>query len=783
MKTRKSKSKSARTSRRNSPHIPAKDGQSRKSAGSGETRKRDMADPHAHREAQKYENPIASREYLMSYLAERGEALDYEQLADELGLRDEEAREALRRRLNAMVRDGQLVRNRRDALVLVNSEDLIRGRVIAHPDGFGFLVPDGGGDDLFLSPRQMRSLFHGDRAVVRVVGVDRRGRPEGAVVEVLERNTWHVVGRLHLQGGVAFLDPDNKRVTHEILVPPEHVGDAEDGLIVTVEIIEQPTSHRQPIGRVIEVLGEHMAPGMEIDIAIRAHDLPVAWPDAVRREIAGLHPEVPEASKRDRVDLREVPLVTIDGADARDFDDAVYCEPKPSGWRLLVAIADVSAYVKPGSALDAEARSRSTSVYFPERVIPMLPEVLSNGLCSINPQVDRLCMVCEMVVNREGKMTRSRFFEGVMRSAARLTYSEVAAMLVERDAALRERHQSLVPHLEALHALFKVLLAGREQRGAIDFETTETRIVFGTDRKIETIVPVERNDAHRLIEECMVLANVAAARYLEKNRIPGLYRVHQGPPAEKLADLRTFLGELGLRIGGGDKPEAADYAKLLSSVRGRADAHLIQTVMLRSLSQAVYSPDNQGHFGLALPAYAHFTSPIRRYPDLMVHRAIRHLLQGGKPDDFAFTHPDLVLIGEHCSSNERRADEATRDAIDWLKCEYMQDRVGEEFDGVISSVTSFGIFVELSEIYVEGLVHITGLGSDYYHFDPVGHRLRGERTGRMFRLGDRVRVKLVRVNLDDRKIDFEMAGEEPRKDMAVPADGERKNRRGKRRRR
>jgi len=722
-----------------------------------------IVDPHAVREAGKYENPIPSREFILAHIAERAEPLDFAQIASALGLHDEDQLEALRRRLNAMSRDGQLIRNRREGFVLVNHQDLVSGRIIGHPDGFGFLVPDGGGDDLFLSPRQMQSVMNGDRAVARVTGIDRRGRPEGAIVEVLERNTLRVVGRFHCESGVGFLVPDHKRLTHEIVVPAPMQGEAQNGQIVTVEIVEHPTKHSQAIGRVIEVLGDHMAPGMEIDVAIRAHNLPLEWPDAVREQIATLSEQVPEEAKQNRLDLRDTALVTIDGADARDFDDAVYCERKPKGWRLLVAIADVSHYVRPGTALDAEARGRSTSVYFPERVIPMLPEILSNGLCSINPLVDRLCMVCELTFDADGKVTRTNFHEGVMRSAARLIYDDVAAMLVDGDVALREKYAGVLPHLEDLYALYKVLRVAREKRGAIDFDTTETRIVFGADRKIEAIVPVIRNDAHKLIEECMVAANVAAARYLEKHKMPTLYRVHGGPPPEKLADLRTFLGELGLTLKGGDKPQALHYAELLAMVHERPDSHLIETVMLRSLSQAVYSPDNIGHFGLAHDAYAHFTSPIRRYPDLMVHRAIRHTLAGGSAETFAYTHPDMVLLGEHCSTNERRADDATRDAVSWLKCEYMMDKVGEVYPGTISSVTSFGLFVELDEIFVEGLVHVTALSNDYYHFDPAGHRLRGERTGKLYRLADRITVKVVRVNLDDRKVDFELA-----EDVAEP---------------
>jgi len=714
-------------------------------------------DPHRQREAKKYDNPIPSREFILETLTQHAAPMAFQEVADALGLHDEQDVLALERRLGAMVRDGQLVRNRREAYCLVNKRDLIAGRIIAHPDGFGFVKPDEGGDDLYLYPKEMRAVFHGDRVVARVTGRDRRGRMEGSVVEILERGTRSVVGRLYSDSGVGFVVPDNKRMTHEVIIPSDRVLDARQGQIVVVEITDQPTKRTPPIGRIVEVLGDHMGPGMETDIAIRAHDLPVEWPEAVTAEIAGLAEEVPEAAKAGRTDLRELPLVTIDGADARDFDDAVFCERKPKGWRLLVCIADVSAYVRPGSALDQEAIKRGNSVYFPDRVIPMLPEVLSNGLCSINPQVDRLCMACELYVSREGKVSRSRFFEAVMRSHARLTYDQVAAMLDGDEPELSDRYAALLPHLHELYALFQALHAARAKRGAIDFDTTETKFIFNESRRIARIEPLVRNDAHRIIEECMLAANVAAARLFERKKMPALYRIHETPNEEKLSDLREFLGELGLALPGGNKPTAQDYATLLESVKGRPDAHLIQTVLLRSMQQAMYSSDNAGHFGLAYDAYTHFTSPIRRYPDLVVHRIIKHILAGGTAADLDFSKPELQQIADVCSGTERRADEATRDAESWLKCEYMRDKLGETFDGTITSVQGFGIFVELDQIYVDGLVHITALDNDYYHFDPVGHRLTGERTGQVYRLGDRLRVQLAAVNLDERKIDFVLA--------------------------
>ncbi len=725
-------------------------------------------DPYAQREAAKYENPIPSRELIIQLIEHAGKPLLRNEIAEAFTLTTEDQLEALRRRLRAMERDGQLLFNRAQKYCLVNSRDLFAGRIMGHADGFGFIRPDDGSDDLFLSPREMNQVLHNDRAVVRVAGVDRKGRREGAIVEILERNTQQIVGRLYKEGGFTYVVPDNKNIAQTVLIQQGDEGRAKLGQIVIAEILQQPTKLRQPIGRVVEILGDHMAPGMEIEMAIRSHELPNQWPDELLEEIKPLTKEVPEAAKQGRVDLRDIPLVTIDGEDARDFDDAVYCKKTPKGWKLLVAIADVSHYVQINSALDKEAHKRSTSVYFPEQVIPMLPEILSNGLCSLNPDVDRLCMVCELFIDEQGKVSRSRFFEGVMRSHARLTYTEVAKMLVDSASqpgageakALAKKYKALMPDLQELYALYKVMRVSREQRGAMDFDTQETRIIFGANRKIERIVPVVRNDAHKLIEEFMITANMAAAKFLNAKKMPKLLRIHEGPVADKLLNLKTFLGELGLSLGGGLKPTPLDYMHLMESVKDRLDAHLIQTVLLRSMSQAVYSPELKGHFGLALEAYAHFTSPIRRYPDLLVHRAIRHCLQGKSAESFFYGIPDMVSLGEHCSANERRADDATRDVVSWLKCEYMTDKVGEEFLGIISAVTSFGFFVELAEIYVEGLVHISNLGQDYFHFDPTSHQLKGERTGTNFRLGDSVRVKVARVDLDEKKIDFELVQKE-----------------------
>lgn len=713
-------------------------------------------DPYAEREAKKYINPVPSRELILDLLKKTAKPIGNREINKVFAIADEEQQEAMRRRLRAMERDGQVLKNRRQCYCIINSQDLIVGRILGHADGFGFLTPDNGSDDLFLSPREMKAVMPNDRAVAQVSGIDRKGRREGSIVEVLERNTQQVVGRYQHENGFSFVIPDNSRINKDIIIPEGHNNGAVHGQIVVAHLLQQPSKRSQPIAEIGEVLGDHMGPGMEIAVALRSHQLPHQWPREVDAQISSLKAQVSEQDKQNRVDLRATPFVTIDGEDAQDFDDAVFCKKTTKGWRLLVAIADVSHYVAVTSALDQEAHNRSTSVYFPEQVIPMLPEVLANGLCSLNPGLDRLCLVCELNFNQQGKVIRSHFFEAVMRSHARLSYTEVAKILVD-DKDLSKKYQALLPHLEALYALYQVLKVMREQRGAMAFDSQETQIIFGHDRKIEKIIPTQRNDAHRLIEEFMIAANIAAARFLKGKKMPHLLRIHDDPAVDKVIDLRTFLNELGFQLSGGAKPEPKDYMYLIKQIQGRADAHLIQTVLLRSLSQAVYSPDEKGHFGLALDAYTHFTSPIRRYPDLLVHRAIRHCIQGKKPETFPYSMSDMVTLGEHCSAHERRADEATRDVISWLKCEFMLDKLGATFTGIISAVTGFGFFVELADVYVEGLVHISSLGEDYFHFDPISHQLQGERTGFKYRLGDRVGVVVARVNLDEKKIDFNLA--------------------------
>ena len=707
---------------------------------------------------EQYAVSIPTREEMLALLTEEGVPVSEERLGELLGI-SQAQREGFERRLAAMERDGQVMRNRRGHILIADKAGLVKGRVIGHPDGFGFLKPDSG-EDLFLGPKQMHKALHGDIVLARVVGIDRRGRPEGSIVEVLERANSKVVGRVYIEQGVAFLIAENKRINQDILITPDSLKGVKAGQVCVAEIVEQPTKNAEPIGRIVEVLGNYADPGMEIEIALRKHDLPHEFSTQALAAAKKLPKTVAAKDVKGRKDLRGLAFVTIDGETAKDFDDAVYCERKGKGFKLWVAIADVSHYVKPGDPLDQEAYERGNSVYFPRRVIPMLPEELSNELCSLKPEVDRLVMVCEMEVSPGGVVKSYEFYAGVIHSHERMTYTIVNEMLQGRE---RPRHS-----VEALYEVFKALLSQRQKRGAIDFDSVETRMIFDEQGKIEKIVRVERNDAHRLIEECMLAANVCASDYLEKNEQPTLYRVHEGPSAEKLEGLRTMLKDFGLALGGGEEPQARDYAQLLERIKDKPYSGMLQTVMLRSLSQAVYTPENVGHFGLAYDAYAHFTSPIRRYPDLLVHRGIKAVLAGKR-----YEAESWAGIGEHCSETERRADDATRDVEAWLKTYYMQDHVGSEFDGTISGVTNFGLFVTLDEMYVDGLVHISDLGQDYFTFDAHKHMLRGDRTGVKYQLAGRVRVKVVRVNLEQAKIDFVIVERPPEaRSRAIDVDAD-----------
>jgi ribonuclease R len=720
-------------------------------------------DPHAEREALRYANPIASREAILALLAESDGPLDAEQIAARLQLSAPDRFEALTKRLAAMLRDGQLLANRRGHYAVAQRLDLIAGTVIANPEGFGFLRTEQGGDDLFLPPGELRKAMHGDRVLASVTGVDRRGRREGAIVEVLERRLTRIIGRFGERGGIGYVSPDDRRVLHEVMIPPDAREGAREGQLVVCEIVEPPRHGRPPFGRILTVLGDKLTPSLVVEAAIHGHGLPHEFSPAVLAEASAVPLTVDAATAAARVDLRATPLVTIDGEDAKDFDDAVWCEPNKAGFRLIVAIADVSHYVRPETALDEEAQERATSVYFPGFVVPMLPETLSNGICSLNPKVDRLCFVCDMQVGRDGAVTRSTFYEAVMRSHARLTYSQVWKALAPEQALEGEGEEaraqigSLMPQIERLYQLFQLLAKARAQRGAIEFESSEVRFVLGPAGEVVQAGMLERNDAHKLIEECMIAANVEAARFLLEREIPAPYRIHDRPPEQKYADLQEFLGEFGLVMPPWGKAQPRDFTALIKRIRARPDAALIESVLLRSQSLAVYSPDNIGHFGLALEFYAHFTSPIRRYPDLLVHRAIKHAIGGGTAQDFRYAAHDMAQLSLHCSECGRRADEASREVDERYRAAWMEKHVGSEFDGTISGVTSFGLFVELADSKVNGLVHVTQLPNDYYHFDPVRKTLSGERVGSSFRLGDSVRVLVLRASVEDRRIDFRLA--------------------------
>ena len=691
-------------------------------------------------------------------LREAGRPLLFDELVALSKASSTAARKRLQTDVDALLHDGEIVRNRRDELCLRERLPLIVGTVSGHRDGYGILHPDDRSAPVILPYRQMREVIHGDRVAARISGKDQRGRPEGTIVEVLERGTQEIVGRLYEEAQIYYVVPDNPRISHRVLVPRDRLAGAAAGQVVLLKLIEPPSRTAQPLGHITRVLGEHAAPGMETDIAIHSHGLPFEFPPEAVHEAESFGHAVSAAAKRGREDIRELPLVTIDGEDARDFDDAVWCEPtRGGGWRLIVAIADVASYVEKDSALDQEAQHRGTSVYFPNRVLPMLPEALSNGLCSLNPNVDRLCMACEMKVDAKGKVTKARFFEGLMKSSARLTYTKVAAYLANPTAPHESQVHAAGPLLTELHALYRALAGARASRGALDFDAPELKVHFGADGRIAALVEQPRNDAHRLIEECMIAANVEAARFLKKHRIPTLYRVHGQPEEEKLQTLRQFLNGFGIHLPVDRSLEPKDLGAVLQKVLANEEAHLIQTVVIRSLPQAVYQPANIGHFGLALKEYAHFTSPIRRYPDLMVHRGIRHVLRGGSAADFDWPPARMAEIGQSSSFTERRADEATRDAMAWLKCEYMQHQIGEEFDALVTGVVDFGLFVQVKGLQIDGLVHVSSLGADYFSRDRSGFRIVGARSGRTFRLGDHLRVRLVNVVIDERKIDFELA--------------------------
>lgn len=726
-------------------------------------------DPYASREAEKYEQPIASREAILALLERCEGPQTAEELGARLGLTAPDRAEALSRRLGAMVRDGQLVQNRRGGFAPIQTLNLVTGVVIANPEGFGFLRPVEGGDDLFLPPYEMRKVMHGDKVLARVTGIDHRGRREGSIARVLERGMTRLIGRFSVEMGINYVVPDDKRIQRNVQVPPDQTGGANDGQLVVCELTQAPDSRRPPIGRIIAVLGDKLTASLVVETAIHGHELPFEFPQEVLDEAASVPLVVEPAMIGGRVDLRSTPLVTIDGEDAKDFDDAVYCEPNADGFRLVVAIADVSNYVRPGTPLDDEAQKRATSVYFPGFVVPMLPETLSNGICSLMPKVDRMCFVCDMQIDREGQVTGSRFYEAVMNSHARLTYTQVWQAVGEDDAGAKAFIGDLLPQVQRLHQLYKVLSKARSKRGAIEFESSEVRFVLDNRGEVTQAGMLVRNDAHKLIEECMIAANVEAAKYLLSRHVPAPYRVHEKPPETKYADLLEFLKEFKLSLPPWSKVRPGDYTKLLKKIRDRPDATLLESVLLRSQSLAVYSPDNNGHFGLALEAYAHFTSPIRRYPDLLVHRAIKHALSGKPLDKFTYTAREMAALALQCSERERRADEAEREVDERYRAAWMEKHVGGQFDGVISGVTSFGLFVELADSKVQGLVHVTQLPQDHYKFDATRKTLTGERRGSSYRLGDQVRILVLKASMEERKIDFRLVEHKGEEEEAGPA--------------
>lgn len=744
----------------------------KKASKTSSKRTRPSAQSRGNPENKPYKHPVPSRNELLEFLTEAGTPVKADAILAGFGLKGQRMRSMLTDRLNKMLRAGQIIENRRGEYCLMAKLDLLTGTVSGHRDGFGFVALDEGGDDVYLSAREMQALFDGDRVAIKIVGTDRRGKPDGKLVDVLERRTTEIAGQFIRERGIGIVIPDNPRIAHRILIAKGESGQAKPGQMVVVQILDYPSHAEQSTGRVVRVIGDPNQKGIATDIAIHSHNIPTEWPKDVLKEIRVYGEHVPDDAKKGRTDLRGMNLVTIDGADARDFDDAVFCEPAGKGWRLIVAIADVAHYVAVGTALDKQAISRGTSVYFPDRVVPMLPEVLSNGLCSLNPKVDRLCMVCDMRVSPDGQVSKATFYEGVMRSAARLTYSQVSEYLTrESSDGVPKAQQSVLNHL---HELYKVFATARDRRGAIELDLPNTSFALNEDGEIENIVAVPRNDAHRLIEECMIAANVEAAKFLKKHQIPGLYRVHPKPDPDRFEDLRQYLLSLGLKVPHSDHVAPKQFNELLAQVKGRPDSAAISMAMLRSLTHAEYTPKNIGHFGLSLDAYAHFTSPIRRYPDLLVHRAIRHIVRGGKPGKYDYDPRSMERLGAITSAHERRAEEATREVEAWLKCQYMENKVGQEYDGVITGVTNFGVFVQLNELQVDGLVHVTSLENDYYKFDVGSQRLIGERSGKTYSLGEAMRVRVSKVDMDNRKIDFQLAraaGSEP-----VPAKRRRSSR-------
>lgn len=703
-----------------------------------------------------YEHAVPDTGTILKTLGERGLPVTLGELARDLDVRGERLLVALKKRLGRMSTSGQLLVNRRGEYCLLAKIDALPGVVKAHPDGFGFMSPDDDSEDVYLPYQEMRALLDGDRVAVRLTGRGRRDRRTGSVVDILERGKATLVGQYHREHGVGYVREAASRSPHNFMVPDHYRAGAKHGQMVKLKITDYPAAQREAHGKIVRVLGEPSDPGMATTLAIESFGLPADWSATILQGAAALGDRVRSADQAERVELRELPLVTIDGADARDFDDAVFAEPDGTNWRLIVAIADVSRYVKPSDAIDQEAQRRGTSVYFPDQVLPMLPESLSNGLCSLNPKVDRLCLACDMRVNANGKVLKSKFYRAVMRSKARLTYNQVNALIGERNPAERRKFSTLLPPLENLYGVYRALARARRRRGALDLELPEVRIELDKQGQIKSIAPRHRNDAHRLIEECMIAANVQAAKLLRRHRLSTLYRVHAGPEVERFEDLRLLLQELGLKVSDQALTQPREMNRVLQALRERPDFQILAVAVLRTMTQAVYQPGHAAHFGLGLDSYAHFTSPIRRYPDLLVHRGIKHILDRKKPAAFTYDHQRMDILGRDCSALERRAEDAARHVEARYKCAYIQDKVGQEFVGVVTGVTHFGLFVMLQKLFVEGLVHVTSLSNDYYHLEHGGLRLIGEHSGRGYGLGDQVKVRLVRVDVDDAKVDLSL---------------------------
>ncbi len=667
-------------------------------------------------------------------------------ISKSLGLEKKKLSSALGMRLKAMVRDGQLIQNKKLKYEIDRYSELVSGSVLAHRDGYAFVRPESGGADIYLGQKEARCVFHGDTVLVKLIGKDKKSRPSGKLVEVLERGATEFIGEYFEEKSVAYVKAKDRRISQKIVLK-QKLADVVNGALVNVVIVTQPTRVSGPIGEVNEVLGDALSPSGEVDLVIRKHQLPYKWSKPVVTEVTKIARHIEETEFATRRDLRDLAFVTIDGADAQDFDDAVFVQSAAGNKKLYVAIADVSHYVLPDSFIDNEARDRGTSVYFPDRVVPMLPEELSNGICSLVPNEDRLVLVCEMVVTPAGKIISSEFYSGIICSHARLIYEDVQDWLDGDEHALGTTSLAAKNNLLGLYQVFDSFKKAKDRRGALEIGTVEPKFTLNSRGEIENIEASVRVDAHKIIEECMIAANTVAANFLLEKNSNSLFRVHELPGEEKVQALTAFLKLMGINLGVTEKLESRHYASVLKVAKDRKERRVIETMVLRSLKLAAYSEKNSGHFGLGLDSYTHFTSPIRRYPDLMVHRAIK---SGGATQD----KKDVEELALQCSNFERRAELASRDVIAYLKCQYMRDKIGEEFSGLVTATTDFGLFVELADIFIEGLVHVTSLPSDYYIYSEGAHSLRGRKSGAIFSLGQLLKVVVSGVSVDERKIDL-----------------------------